>query len=113
MGILGAWNFLKPERLVPAREALAETGLQKVLLKKWYVDEIYDAIIVRPIMWVSDRVLWRIVDAGVIDNVFVNGSASTARAVGWIGSRLQNGRLGTYVFFFVIGSLLLLRALLR
>jgi len=113
VGILGAWNFLKPDRLVPALEAPAETGLQKVLLKKWYVDEIYDAIVVRPIMWVSDRVLWRFIDAGIIDNVFVNGSATTARAVGWIGSRLQNGRLGTYVFFFVIGSLLLLRALLR
>jgi hypothetical protein len=52
-------------------------------------------------------------DNGVIDGMLVNGSATAARAIGWIGSRLQNGRLGTYMFFFVIGSLILLRALLR
>jgi NADH-quinone oxidoreductase subunit L len=113
VGILGAWNFLKPERLVPAKDAPSESGLQKVLLRKWYVDEIYDAIIVRPIMWLSDRVCWRVVDGGIIDGVIVNGSATFARAIGWIGSRFQTGRVGTYVFFFVLGSLLLLRAVLR
>jgi len=113
VGMLAAWNFLKPERLLPAKEAPAETGLQKTLVNKWYVDELYDTIVVRPIGWLSDRVLWRIVDAGIIDGLLVNGSATATRAVGWIGSRLQNGRIGTYMFFFVIGSLILLRALLR
>jgi len=112
-GILGAWNFLKPAALVPAKEATPEHGLQKVLLRKWYVDEIYDAIVVKPIMWLSDRALWKVFDVGVIDGLFVNGSATAARAVGWIGSRLQSGRVGMYVFFFVLGSILVLRALLR
>jgi NADH-quinone oxidoreductase subunit L len=113
LGILAAWQLLKPARLLPAREAPAESGLQKVLLRKWYVDEVYDAIVVRPVMWLSHRALWRGVDVGVIDGLFVNGSATAARAVGWIGSRLQSGRVGMYVFFFVLGSILVLRALLR
>jgi NADH-quinone oxidoreductase subunit L len=112
-GILGAWNFLKPARLLPASEAPPEHGLQKLLLRKWYVDEIYDALVVRPVMWVSDRAFWKVVDVGVIDGLFVNGSATAARAVGWIGSRLQSGRVGMYLFFFVLGSILMLRAFLR
>jgi NADH-quinone oxidoreductase subunit L len=113
VGILGAWNFLKPDRLTTAAAAPEETGLQRVLLKKWYVDEIYDGLIVRPFMWLSDRAFWRVVDMGVIDGLFVNGSATAARAVGWIGSRLQSGRVGMYVFFFVLGSILVLRTVLQ
>jgi NADH-quinone oxidoreductase subunit L len=112
-GILGAWNFLKPDRLTTAEDAPAETGLQLVLLKKWYVDELYDTVVVRPLMWVSNRAFWRVLDVGIIDGLFVNGSATAARAVGWIGSRLQSGRVGMYVFLFVLGSILVLRAFLR
>ncbi|MGD2136381.1 MAG: NADH-quinone oxidoreductase subunit L, partial [Gemmatimonadales bacterium] len=50
VGIVGAWLVLKPDRVRPAAEAVAERGLQKVLLKKWYVDELYDAVVVRPLM---------------------------------------------------------------
>ena len=48
--------------------------------------------------------------AGVIDGAFVNGSAWVARAFGFVGSALQTGRLGWYLFVFVIGSLVILRA---
>jgi NADH-quinone oxidoreductase subunit L len=108
-GIIGAWRLLKPAELVPAREAPEETGIQKVLLRKWYGDEIYDALIVRPIMWVSENVLWKVIDKGIIDGFAVNGSANFARAMGWLGSRLQTGYVGTYVFLFVLGALILLR----
>ncbi len=110
-GIVGAWQLLKPALLKPAREAPAETGLQKVLLNKWYVDEIYDALIVRPVMWMSENVLWKVIDNGIIDGIGANGSASFARAMGWIGSRLQTGYVGTYVFLFVLGTLILLRVI--
>jgi NADH-quinone oxidoreductase subunit L len=110
-GIVGAWQLLKPARLEPAREAPAESGFQKVLLKKWYVDEIYDALIVRPIMWTSENVLWKVIDSGIIDGFGANGSAAFARAMGWIGSRLQTGYVGTYMFLFVLATLLLLRAI--
>jgi NADH-quinone oxidoreductase subunit L len=110
VGIVGAVIALKPARLRPASESPAESGLQRVLLHKWYVDELYDAIVVRPIVWLSDRVLWRVVDKGAIDGAGVNGSASIARAVGWIGARFQTGQVSTYVFLFVIGAWLVLRA---
>ncbi len=112
VGIAGAWQLLQPAALKPAREAPAETGLQRVLLRKYYVDELYDAVIVRPLIGFSDRVLWRVVDAFVIDGVGVNGSARVARFLGWIGSTLQTGQVGTYVILFVLGTIVLLRALL-
>jgi hypothetical protein len=49
----------------------------------------------------------------VIDGAGVNGSARVARGIGAIGSWLQTGQVGTYVFFFVVGVLLILRAVTR
>jgi NADH-quinone oxidoreductase subunit L len=112
VGIVGAWWLLKPQALKPAREAPPEHGWQLVLARKYYVDELYDAVIVRPLVWFSDRVLWRTVDAFLIDGVAVNGAARVMRFFGWMGSQLQTGQVGVYVVLFVAGALVLLRALL-
>lgn len=109
VGIAAAWRLLKPESLVPARQAAPERGIEKVLARKYYVDELYDALIVRPLIWCSERVLWRTIDAILIDGVAVNGMARLARVFGWIGSRVQTGQVGTYVVLFLLGTLILLR----
>jgi NADH-quinone oxidoreductase subunit L len=77
-----------------------------VLLHKWYVDEIYDAIVIRPVLAVS-RFFWRYLDQGLIDGT-VNGVGYSARAFGWVGAQLQTGQLNTYAFAAVLGVLLLL-----
>ena len=56
-------------------------GLYMLLLNKYYVDEIYAALIVRPLLWISTNVLWHVVDEGMIDGI-VNGSATVARESG-------------------------------
>jgi NADH-quinone oxidoreductase subunit L len=112
-GIVGATQLLKPADLVPARQAPAETGIARVLWKKWYVDEIYDAVVVRPIMWFSREVLWKVVDVRLVDGAGVNGAAAATRALGWIGSKVQSGQVGLYVAIFVAGVLLVLRAATR
>jgi NADH-quinone oxidoreductase subunit L len=112
-GIIGAWRLLDLTALVPARDAKPETGLGRVLWKKWYVDEIYDAIIVRPILWVSNKVLWRVVDVGIVDGAGVNGTAGLSRILGWLGSRLQTGELGFYAVMFVVGVVFVLARALR
>lgn len=111
-GIALALILLKPQSLLPAAQAPEEKGLGLVLLKKWYVDEIYDGVIVRPMIWISRRVLWRFFDTGVIDGALVNGSAWTARVFGFAGSALQTGRLGWYLLVFVVGTLALLRVVM-
>ena len=111
-GIFGAWVILKPAALKAAREAPAERGWQLVVARKYYVDELYDAVVVRPLVWFSDRVLWRTVDAFLIDGVAVNGAARVMRFVGWMGSQLQTGQVGVYVVLFIAGALVILRAVL-
>ena len=107
-GIIGAWRLLTLETLATARAAPAERGFARVLRNKWYVDEIYDTLIVRPIVWLSREVLWKRIDQGVVDGAAVNGAARGARAVGWANRWLQSGQVGTYVALFVVGVLLLL-----
>ena len=113
VGIVAALRLLDLTSLVPARSAPAETGLGRILNKKWYVDELYDACIVRPIMWFSRAVLWRVVDTGIIDGAGVNGAAATSRILGWLTSRLQTGELGFYAVIFVIGVVVVLSRALR
>jgi NADH-quinone oxidoreductase subunit L len=109
-GMLAAWRLLPFERLVPARQAPAERGIGRLLWKRYYVDELYDRLLVRPIVWVSRRVLWGFVDRGAVDGAGVNGTARIAEMLGWVGSRLQTGELGLYVALFVAGAVLLLGA---
>jgi NADH-quinone oxidoreductase subunit L len=110
IGIVIALYRLKPAQLVPKSRAPEETGIARVLANKYYVDEAYDAAVVRPTYRVSRGLLWRGVDVGLIDGLAVNGSAYLARFVGWIGSRLQSGQLGTYAWALVIGVLAVLGA---
>jgi NADH-quinone oxidoreductase subunit L len=107
--VLGYRATLAPE-IVPAKDAPEEQGFWRVLYNKYYVDELYDAIVVRPLNAVSTRLLWRRIDQQVIDGGLVNGSAGVSRMLGRIGSRLQTGQLGFYILLFLIGALWVLRA---
>lgn len=97
---------LRRRRIVPASEAAPATGLRRVLEKKWYVDEFFDTVIVKPVLALS-RAAWRFIDQDLIDGA-VNGLGYASRALGWVGSRLQTGQLNTYAFAVVAGTLLLL-----
>ncbi|HUX34645.1 MAG TPA: NADH-quinone oxidoreductase subunit L [Gemmatimonadaceae bacterium] len=109
-GIVTAVVVLKPAALVPKSQAKPEEGFEKVLEHKYYVDEIYDAAVVKPTYRISRNLLWRGVDQGLIDGLLVNGSAWAARFAGWVGSQLQSGQLGTYAWVLVLGVLLVLGA---
>ncbi len=84
---------------------VANTGLAKVLENKWYVDELYDAIVLRPLGKLS-QLLDRFAERMGIDGV-VNGVGKTVR---WGSDRvrlLQTGQVGFYIFAMVIGITLL------
>jgi NADH-quinone oxidoreductase subunit L len=113
VGIVAAMRALDLTALVPARSAAPETGLGRLLNRKWYVDELYDAVFVRPIVWLSRNVLWRVVDVGIVDGAGVNGTAVVSRILGWLGTRLQTGELGFYVVVFVVGVVAVLARALK
>ena len=109
-GIAYAYARLKPAALVPKAESPEAVGIARVLEHKYYVDEAYDRAIVKPVVGISRRVLWRGLDAGVIDGLLVNGSGFLMRGLGWVGARLQSGQVGTYAWVIVIGVLAVLGA---
>jgi NADH-quinone oxidoreductase subunit L len=96
-GLLLGWRSTLAKPIPTPAEAPPETGFAKVLNRKYYIDEIYQALLVRPLVGLSRWILWRGVDQGLIDGAGVKGSAALARGLGWLGSRLQTGNLGVYV----------------
>jgi NADH-quinone oxidoreductase subunit L len=111
VGIVIAWTMLKPGRLVPKREARPEEGFERVLANKYYVDEVYDDAVVRPTVGISRDLLWGGIDQGLIDGLMVRFfGARVPRLVGWVGSQLQSGQVGTYAWVLVVGVLLVLGA---
>ncbi|MFT4060923.1 MAG: NADH-quinone oxidoreductase subunit L [Edaphocola sp.] len=82
------------------------TGMAKVLENKWYVDELYDTVVVKP-LYALAATLDKYVERSGIDGA-VNG---VGKLVNWGSSRvrlLQNGQVGAYLFGMVIGIVLLL-----
>jgi NADH-quinone oxidoreductase subunit L len=126
IGILIAFTRLKPAALVPKALAPVEHGFERVLADKYYVDELYDAAIVEPVIGVSRGLLWRGIDNGLIDRltrlIVQSKDDDTAigtsvpmggwlsRAVGYLGSQMQSGRVGTYAWVLVVGVLFVLGA---
>ena len=91
----------------------AGTGgiLYRISLNKYYVDEIYDWLLVRPFTAISDWLAW-VFDLAVIDGI-VNGVAARVRAMSSIWRTLQTGNVQHYVMGFLAGTLALLAYYLR
>ncbi|MGH7506305.1 MAG: hypothetical protein ACRELX_11670, partial [Longimicrobiales bacterium] len=90
----------------PAIYADEPRGLARVLGRNWYVDELYDRTVVRPVLAIS-RGASRWIDHALIDGL-VNGGARVSAGLGWVGARLQSGQLNSYAFALVVGALLIL-----
>jgi NADH-quinone oxidoreductase subunit L len=110
IGIWIAWSRLDPKALTTKAQAKPEEGFERVLENKYYVDEMYEKTIVSPTYATSRNLLWRGIDVGLIDGLMVNGSAWVARGVGWLGSALQSGQVGTYAWVLVLGVLAVVSA---
>ena len=100
-GLLVAWQMYKKN----VQQGKSE-GLHKLLYNKYYVDEIYQAAMVSPLVWLSRNVLWKVVDAGVIDGT-VNGVAHGAEAVGDTLRHTQSGNTRSYAVWVIVGALLI------
>ena len=103
LGLLLAWWFYihKPDAAKRAKESMH--GLYEVVYNKYYVDEIYGALIVRPLLWISTNVLWHVVDEKLIDGT-VNGTARVAREAGGQLREIQSGNARSYASWVVVGA---------
>ncbi len=103
VGFLVAWWFYIRRPQTPERLAESFHAPYQVLFNKYYVDELYAAVIVRPLVWLSERLLWRVVDEGMIDGS-VNGVAHVARAFGDRLRHIQSGNTRSYAAWVVLGA---------
>ena len=100
------WLYLKQPGK-PAELAKSMKGAYSTLMNKYYVDELYAAVIVNPLVWISTKVLWKAVDVGVIDGT-VNGVAEGASSIGDTVRHTQSGNTRSYAVWVVVGALLVL-----
>jgi NADH-quinone oxidoreductase subunit L len=93
------------------RVAANFSGLYNLLKHKWYVDEIYEALFVRPLMWLSENFFWKIFDVRLIDGA-VNGSAKFFGGIASGLRRWQTGVVQNYAVTLVLGLIVILGYLL-
>ena len=92
--------------LVPSRTRVAraeEPGLYEFLLNKWYFDELYDFIFVRPAFWLG-RLFWKGGDGAIIDRLGPDGVAARVIDVTGRVVKLQSGYIYHYAFAMLVGA---------
>ena len=104
VGILLAWWFYLKSPEWPNRLAQRFSNVYRVLANKYYVDELYHWIVVRPLLTSSERVLWQGIDSKTIDGALVNGTAKATADVGRILRRIQSGNTRSYAAWVLLGA---------
>ncbi len=107
LGFGAAWYMYMVDKAMPARLAEANRGLYQFLLNKWYFDELYDFLFVRPAKWIGTA-LWKGFDDWLIDQTIVEGLGNRVKDVTARVVRLQSGYLYHYAFVMLIGVAALL-----
>ncbi len=105
-GIVAAWWAYVKKPALPERLASRFSGSYRFLLNKWYFDEIYEALLVRPAKRIGLG-LWKTGDGDVIDGLGPDGIAGTTLALARRARALQSGYLYHYAFAMLIGLVVL------
>lgn len=104
--ILATWNNYVKRNIVPEEDNAIPAGIPRLLTNKYYVDEIYSALITRPLDALS-RFTYKYVEVGFIDGI-VNGFSKGLQGVSGLLRFIQTGNIGGYIFSMVIGIILIL-----
>jgi len=107
LGLGLAWLFYIRMPELPERLASTFRPVYTFLYNKWYFDELYDALFVRPAFALA-RTLWQGVDLGLIDRYGPDGVAAAALATTRRVVRLQTGYVYHYAFAMLVGVVVLL-----
>jgi len=107
IGFVSAYVMYIRRPELPGRLAAANPGLYKFLLNKWYFDELYDNVFVKPALWIG-RAFWKGFDDLLIDDKLTGGLGRRVQNVtSWV-TRLQSGYVYHYAFAMLIGVAALL-----
>jgi len=100
------WFYVASKSNLPKMMANAFPALYQLSFRKWYFDELYDFLLVRPALWLGGQ-FWKKGDVGIIDGIGPNGLAAGASRMSNILGRAQSGYLYHYAFAMLIGVALL------
>jgi NADH-quinone oxidoreductase subunit L len=104
IGIVFAWVLYLRNPELPARMAASVRALYRLLLRKYFIDELYNRVISGPLFWLARYVLFRGIDVGVIDGI-VNGTGLGFEGGGEGLRRLESGNVRHYAFIYLLGVL--------
>jgi NADH-quinone oxidoreductase subunit L len=107
LGLFLAWLLYYRRPQLPQEIATALGGFYETVVHKYYVDEIYAAVFVKPLIDGSTRVLWQGIDRDVIDATLDN-SAEGAREVSDVVRHMQSGNLRSYAGWIAAGAAVLI-----
>jgi NADH-quinone oxidoreductase subunit L len=107
LGLGAAWYMYIYDTAAPKRIADQNPGLYRFLLNKWYFDELYDRIFVKPALWLGNA-LWKGFDDWLVDKTVTEGLGARVRDVTNRVVKLQSGYLYHYAFAMLIGIAALL-----
>ncbi|MCR6634883.1 NADH-quinone oxidoreductase subunit L [Devosia sp.] len=107
IGFVAAWYMYIRRPDIPGKLAATNPGLYQFLLNKWYFDELYNTIFVRPALWIG-RAIWHGFDDWLVDGKIAEGLGRRVQNVtSWV-VKLQSGYLYHYAFAMLIGIAALL-----
>jgi NADH-quinone oxidoreductase subunit L len=104
VAILAAWWLYLKKTSLPHRVAQRFNGLYQLLVHKYYVDEFYNWLVVRPLRVGAEKILWQRIDVKVIDGLGVNGTGERVAGVGGILRRIQSGNIRSYATWVMLGA---------
>ena len=110
VGVIGiglAYILYIAKTNIPDRLASAFQSIYQFLLNKWYFDELYDWLFVRP-SFVIGKGFWRVIDGWIIDELGPDGISATVRRVAAKVSALQTGYIYHYAFAMLIGVVVII-----
>jgi NADH-quinone oxidoreductase subunit L len=102
-GLLGAWFLYGGPPLRAQSLSRQFAGMHRLLTAKYWIDELYDRVLARPLYWISESVFLRGTDKGVLDGT-LNGIGSLGRFSAGVLSRVQSGSLHLYALFVMLGA---------
>jgi NADH-quinone oxidoreductase subunit L len=103
LGLFLAWLLYSKRRDLPDRIAASIHALYSAVANKYWIDELYGWLFVKPLIAISTVVFWRGIDQGVIDAT-LDGSADGARELSDNVRHMQSGNLRSYAGWVAIGA---------
>ena len=106
IGFLVAHQIYINNKQLPKLLTARLSWLYRILEDKFFIDELYNSVLIKPIHVISRKILWKAVDVSIIDG-FINGIATLMQRCSYTVRRIQSGYVRTYAIWILGGTILI------